>query len=846
MYYPGSILLWAATLLGAFSTVAFGLAISKREEPWLERGRQAFILMTMAVVLASCLLMYLFISHDYRLAYIWSYSDSSLPMHYLISSFWAGQEGSFLLWIFCGVLFGLPVMRFARQYESRVMLFYNLTLVSLLLLLLKQSPFRFHEGMTAIPPDGNGLNPLLQNPWMVIHPPVMFVGYASLAVPFAFALAALWMRRYHEWIRVSLPWVLISLLTLGMAIMMGGYWAYETLGWGGYWGWDPVENASLVPWLLTAALAHGMLLQRGSDRFRRLNMVLAILSYLTVVYATFLTRSGVLSDFSVHSFVDLGISGWLVFNMCFFLVLSIAMLVWRWREIPTEVGEEPFLSRTIFYVLGMIVLILTGVIVGFGTSAPLFTRLWGEPSQVGTDFYNTTGFYLAVALALVLGMVPFLTWHGIKSTSGQRLPITLAIVTGGLAACYVLGLRLPLAYIYMAMALLVIVANSWTIADKLRSGRWRNTGAAVSHIGIGLMLVGFLTTGWLDRDQKVKLAQGQSTEVLDYSMTFLGPETNALGREEMRVEVSKGDGKARILKPLMWINRKSNQMVANPDIQTSLTTDLYLAPSEYIPASSAQTGSSIVIKKNEPAKFKGWSLLLHGFDTAMHDSSASGISVASRLTIQPPDKDPVELLPLYVSQGMSAAEGIPIEVPGTGTTVKVLGIDADRGLLKLELTGITGGVARKETMTTGQSFTYQDLEITMVKAEELPAAEPAAGPPLHEVTFAVSTNGESNEVKATYGGETGATVVIPGTSGVMLGLAGIDAETGAAVVSVYDPHLPDSAGEPASLVLDVSTKPLILLVWIGTLLALAGNFLAILRRWRDVGAIAKSSPDVSA
>jgi cytochrome c-type biogenesis protein CcmF len=839
MYYPGSILLWAATLLGAFSTVAFGLAIRKNEETWLERGRQAFILMTVAVVLASCLLMYLFVSHDYRLAYVWSYSDSSLPMHFLISSFWAGQEGSFLLWIFCGVLFGLPVMRFAKQYESRVMLFYNLTLVSLLLLLLKQSPFRFHEGMTAIPPDGNGLNPLLQNPWMVIHPPVMFVGYASLAVPFAFALAALWMRRYHEWIKVSLPWVLISLLTLGAAIMMGGYWAYETLGWGGYWGWDPVENASLVPWLLTAALAHGMLLQRGSNRFRRLNMVLAVLAFLTVVYATFLTRSGVLSDFSVHSFVDLGITGWLVFNMVFFLVLSIAMLAWRWREIPTEVGEEPFLSRTIFYVLGMIVLILTGLIVGFGTSAPLYTRLFGEPAQVGISFYNTTGFYLAVALALILGTVPFLTWHGIKTTSRSRLQITLAIVAVALAVCFTLGLRLPLAYLYLAMALLVIVANGWTIFDKLRSGRWRNTGAAVSHIGIGLMLVGFLTTGWLDGNQKVKLTQGSPIEVLGYSMTFLGPETNAQGRDEMRVEVTRDGGSSTILKPLMWVNPKSNQLVANPDIRTSLTTDIYLAPSEYIPAKSGQTGSTIVIKKNEPAMFKGWSLLLHGFDTTMHDATASGISVASRLTLQAPDKDPVELMPLYVSQGMRAAEGVPLEVPGTGATVKVMRIDADRGLLKLELTGIVGGIARKETMTAGQSFTYQDLEITMVKAEEVQGAES----PVHEVTFAVNVNGESVEVSATFGSETGASAaVIPGTAGVMLGLAGIEADTGAAEVGLFDPALPSSTGETASLVLDVSTKPLILLVWIGTLLALGGNLLAIARRWRDVGVIHQASP----
>jgi cytochrome c-type biogenesis protein CcmF len=291
MYYPGTILLWLAFLLGIASIAAYVMVIRGREE-WRSLARQAYVLMTAAVVIVSCLLLYLLITHDYRLAYVWSYSDNLLPLHYLISTFWGGQEGSFLLWIFWGVLLGLPLMKFARSYESRVMVFYNLTLLSLIMLLLKQDPFRFHEGLTAamIPMDGQGLNPLLQNPWMVVHPPVMFIGYASLAIPFAFALAALWMQRYDEWTKVSLPWVLLSLGTLGLAIMLGGYWAYETLGWGGYWGWDPVENASLVPWLMTAALGHGMLLQRSRNRFRRLNLVLAVAAYLLVVYATFLTR----------------------------------------------------------------------------------------------------------------------------------------------------------------------------------------------------------------------------------------------------------------------------------------------------------------------------------------------------------------------------------------------------------------------------------------------------------------------------------------------------------------------------------------------------------------------------
>ncbi|MCD4747815.1 MAG: cytochrome c biogenesis protein CcsA, partial [Thermoanaerobaculales bacterium] len=211
MYVPGTMLMWMAFVFGIVSTVTYALAV-KDSDRWQAIARQAYVLMTISVVMGSALLMYLLVNHDYRLAYVYAYSDNSLPMEYLISSFWGGQEGSFLLWALCGVLLGLPLLRFAKVYETRVMFIYNLTILSLILLLVKQDPFLFHEGLTVdfLPLDGAGLNPLLQNPWMVIHPPIMFIGYASVAIPFAFAIAALWMRRYDQWIKVSMPWVLVS------------------------------------------------------------------------------------------------------------------------------------------------------------------------------------------------------------------------------------------------------------------------------------------------------------------------------------------------------------------------------------------------------------------------------------------------------------------------------------------------------------------------------------------------------------------------------------------------------------------------------------------------------------
>ncbi|MCD4751280.1 MAG: cytochrome c biogenesis protein CcsA, partial [Thermoanaerobaculales bacterium] len=693
------------------------------------------------------------------LAYVYAYSDNSLPMEYLISSFWGGQEGSFLLWTLCGVLLGLPLLRFAKLYETRVMFIYNLTILSLILLLVKQDPFLFHEGLTVdfLPMDGAGLNPLLQNPWMVIHPPVMFIGYASLAIPFAFALAALWMRRYDDWVKVSMPWVLISVGTLGTAIMMGGYWAYETLGWGGYWGWDPVENASLVPWLATVALTHGLLLQRGRNRFRRLNLVLAVSAYLLVVYATFLTRSGVLSDFSVHSFVDLGISGWLVFNMIFFLLLSIALLTLRWREIPAEVGEEPFISRTIFFVLGIVMLILIGLVVVFGTSAPLITRLWMEtPAQVGPDFYNGLGFWLAIVLAAVLGATPFLSWHRARKDAGKKL-IPVGVVTVVLIVVAIIsGARDWRSLLYFAVVFFCIVGNGWAIIEKVRSNVWRRIGGELTHVGLGLMMVAFVASGWFDAEAKVRLIEGEAAEVLGYTMTFAGVDKpTPTSHDAMVVEVTPPNGTQFTMRPLMWVNEKSNQLVASPDIRSFFLKDLYVAPIQFDPREDAPVGGRLVFSK-------------------------------------------------------------------------------------VELLGLGGGIGRQAVMKRGESLDYKDLKVTFV-GFDLSDFDLEAGKADFGVVFNVERDDETLEVVPRYSQGRGEPLIIPAvipeSGGLSLSIGKVSSDDGSVQMRLFDPFLPEAPTQPAGFVVDVSTKPLISLIWIGTLLMIAGVFLAIMLRRHEVGSV---------
>ncbi len=842
MYFPGTLLMWLSFALGLISTVAYALSITDPAK-WRGLARQTYVLMTVAVVAASALLMFLFITHDYRLAYVFNYSDNSAPLHFLISGFWGGQEGSFLLWAFSGVLLGLPLLRFAKAYEDRVMVFYNLTLLSLIVLLLKQDPFRFHQGLTAatIPVDGAGLNPLLQNPWMVIHPPVMFVGYASLSIPFAFALAALWMRRYDEWLAASMPWVLLSVGTLGTAIMMGGYWAYETLGWGGYWGWDPVENASLVPWLITVALLHGFLLQRARKRFRRLNLVLAISGFLLVVYATFLTRSGVLSDFSVHSFVDLGISGWLVFNIVFFLLLSVAMLAWRWREIPTAEGDEPFFSKTVFFVLGILMLILIAVVVLAGTSAPLITRLWMKtPAQVGPDFYNGLGFWLAIALTAILGMTPFLAWHRLRKNVGSRA-IGVAIATLVLLALsWRLGARDVRALGYLAAVLFSTVANLWALVEKVRAGAPARTGAELTHIGLGLMLIGFLTTGAFDTTAKVRLREGEPQEVLGRTLTFAGVDKPTPGsRDAMVVDVREPGGREYALRPLMWINEKSNQLVANPAVHSTLISDLYLAPVEYQPADPSPPSGRMVLTKGEPATFRNWKLIFTGFDMEGQHAMGEPMSIGVAIEIDRPGEEPVVVIPRLVESG-GTLRHVPAEIPGTEGTIEATAMAVDAGQVQVELRGLGGGIGFERLIGIGEETDYRDLHIRF-DGFDLSDFDSDAGKMDFGAVFSVRRNGEEFTIVPRYRVlDTGPTVdpaAVPGTGGMTLMMGRVSAGDGSVELRIYDPSMPAPPGEPASLVLDVSVKPLISLVWIGTLLMIFGVSLALFVRRRGFAAI---------
>ena len=543
-FAPGTLAIWAASALRrhlcaripavdarpatAPSRRGLSESVLRDLSPNLLFARRLYYAYVFSILLASFLLLTRLISHDFRISYVASYSGRDLPFYYLFSTFWAGQEGSFMLWLFWGSLIGLFVLRSAKEQEAPVMVVYLASFLGIVAILVKQSPFRF---LAQIPPDGQGLNPLLQDPWMVIHPPVMFSGFASLSVPFAFAIGALWMKRWDGWVVRAMPWALFTFVTLGTAILMGGYWAYKTLGWGGYWGWDPVENTSLVPWLATVALVHGMFLQKMRAKHRKINIILAILAFCCILYGTFLTRSGVLADFSVHSFIDLGITGWLVGIIVVFLVGGLGLLAWRWKEIPVvsdvdaatgKEKEEPFLSRSVLFILSVTLFCASGLVILLGTSAPILTRVARQGVAGRDELLQRHARADRGSHGPAPPLVPYLSWRGESGKGVLRKALVPGVVVGFSAsgsssrpACAGRGDLLILAF-----AVAGFVANAETAILFVRRKAVKTMGGYLAHIGMSIMLVGILISGVYEKRTTVNLVRNQPVSVGSNTLTF--------------------------------------------------------------------------------------------------------------------------------------------------------------------------------------------------------------------------------------------------------------------------------------------------------------------------------------
>ncbi len=351
------------------------------------------------VAAASLLLWYLIFENDFTVEYVAAYSSTQLPTIYKVSAFWAGQQGSFLLWLLVHAAVGIT-LTFRRTSAASLGIYFLLQAI-LTALVLTKSPFAENPAQVF---EGVGLNPLLQDFWMAIHPPIIFVGYALLAVPFALSLGSLLAEAAsRSWLEEARIWTLTAWSFLGAGIFVGGYWAYKVLGWGGYWGWDPVENSSLVPWLLSAVLLHLINFARKKSSALTQAHVAATFTYALVVYGTFLTRSGILGDFSVHSFAGSSIGAALALVDAIILIGGLSVILWKAKELPQGNLYESHGSAAFAVLLGSLLIIFVAAIVWVGMSMPLLSQLFGEAASVDTDFYvKSTAPLAAVLIVLII------------------------------------------------------------------------------------------------------------------------------------------------------------------------------------------------------------------------------------------------------------------------------------------------------------------------------------------------------------------------------------------------------------------------------------------------------------
>ena len=718
LFIIGTLLLVVALVAAAVSALSYGLLIGGQRAA-LRWGRLGIGVALAAMLGAALLLLGLFYLGHYEFSYVYNYSSVDLETRYKLSALWAGQQGSFMIWVLVGLLAAPLLMRRSRAFEPYVLLPLMAIQTLIIIFMLIQNPFALRldvAGNVIQSSDGRGLNELLHNPWMVIHPPILFIGYGLLAIPFCYALAGLWRRDYDGWARAALPWTLTAWVVLTTALTLGGYWAYETLGWGGYWAWDPVENSSLLPWLTASALLHGSLVQRAHGGMRRANISLAIATYALVMYASYLTRSGVLGDFSVHSFTEDGLGAVMASVLVVGLALSLYLFVRRWRDIPVSKLSENLLSRDSFFVLGMLTFVIVAIVVAIGTSMPLFSRVPGlrdglretfarafdiTASQDGrfslqpTFFRKVTPPFGIVVLTLMT-LAPLLGWRGgsvRKIVLSLRLPAAGAVVATVLAL--VLGVRRPLDLLYVGFGAFALGTNLLMIVRTLRAG-WMRLGGYAAHIGAALLVIGFVgSSAYSSPDQELTIPVGETQTIYGHQITFEGyaTRTNAQGVDKGVIDlaVRRGaDGEVRDAAPQLYLNPRDQQWITTPAIIREWWGDVYISPGQYLPEENPNQLSLIQGQKGVVGPY---TFLFQGFDYELpegHDANAAAnpdeVIIKARLTLFK-DEVATTIEPEFRAVANVRSEALPLTLPD-GNTVLLSALSLEARQVQLDIKGL--------------------------------------------------------------------------------------------------------------------------------------------------------------
>ncbi len=543
--YLGSGALLAGLVMGGFSALLSFWAGWRENAVMVQVARRAFYASATMILLAAVLLEVALLTHDFSLAYVTEHSDLSTPMALVAAAFYGGQEGSLLYWaLVLGLLgsislvvsasLGVRVAAYAAGVMAVILSFF------LFVLVVVASPF---DLLAVTPPDGLGLNPVLRDGGMLIPPPVVLAGFASFAIPFSFAAAALLAGRADAaWIAHTRRFALMAWALQSTGLVLGMWWAYHVLGWGGYWGWDPVENVALMPWLATTAYLHSSQVQERRGRLRAWNFGLVILAFLLVVFGTFIVRSGVVP--SVHTFAISAIGPWFFGFLFVCLVFSIGLLAFRASRLGGHGQPAPAVSREGAFVLQNMLLIGVVAVVFWGTVLPLVSGMLGQERVVGASYYERAAGPLFVAILALMAAGPLLPWRhaGSPLLRALRWPASAAGIV--LAALLVAGVRSAPALLAIPLAGAVATTcffeygraarklrrsrSSWSAAAALIVRKRRRYGAYLAHLGLVVLVTGVAASHFWQQERDVVLTPGDHVNLAGYTLTYVGAEQRQL------------------------------------------------------------------------------------------------------------------------------------------------------------------------------------------------------------------------------------------------------------------------------------------------------------------------------
>ena len=671
MSQVGSFALLVALALSVYSFFA-GIMALTRKGPQAERlgetARRAGIATFAAVLLASIVLVMAAFRDDFSIAYILQHSNRDLPAPYKFATLWSGQEGSLLFWSLLLAAYGF-VLRLRHKTDQRLFAYASVIIAAvqiffLLLLNFAAHPFAMMQG--EIPPDGNGLNPLLQYPEMVIHPPMLYLGYVGFTIPFAFALGALIMRYPGEkWIHITRRWTMVTWGFLTIGIFLGAHWAYSVLGWGGYWGWDPVENASLMPWLTGTAFLHSVMMQEKRGMLKIWNMWLVFATFWLSILGTFLTRSGVIS--SVHAFAQSSIGGWFLW----FLALSAASFAYFFvknkSHLRSEHKLESLVSRESSFLFNNLLLLLACFTVLWGTWFPKISELvQNSKVTVGAPFYNSVAVPVALLLLLLTAVGPLLAWRKTSLESLKRnflWPCLGAVAVGIIMMVFGVRPWKDISYFYSLMAAMLGMLVIFTvISEFVRGGRvisghtghnlfasmlhlWhRNTrryGGYIVHFGVAVVVIGILGAVF-NQDVEKEMGFGDRMTIGPYTLvcqSYTQDDKPNYESEWAIINVFKGDQQITTMYPERRFYKASQQTQTIPRIYPTIAQDLFLVKDLYLvyEGVNQDTGKPIIkahLNPMVPYIWLGLVIMIFGTITALVPNAVP-VKVPVRTRVQP-------------------------------------------------------------------------------------------------------------------------------------------------------------------------------------------------------------------